>query len=56
MDSPGLYFAIAVLALIVALWLALQIIGFLFKLVFLTVIVLVGVAAYRAWRAASPNR
>ena len=55
-DSPGLYLAIAVLALIVALWLALQIIGFLFKLVFLTVIVLVAVAAYRAWRAASPNR
>jgi hypothetical protein len=51
-DHPGLYFAIAVLALIVALWLAFQIIGFVFKLVFFTLIVLLGVAAYRAWRAA----
>ena len=50
-DHPGLYFAIAVLALIVALWLAFQIIGFLFKLIFFTLIVLIGVAAYRAWRA-----
>ena len=56
MESSGLYFAIAVLALIVALWLALQIIGFLFKLVFLTLIVLLGLAAYRAWRASPPSR
>jgi hypothetical protein len=50
-DHPGLYFAIAVLALIVALWLAFQIIGLLFKLVFFTLIVLLGLAAYRAWQA-----
>jgi hypothetical protein len=50
-DRPGLYFAIAVLALIVALWLSLQIIGFVFKLIFFTLIVLVGLAAYRAWQA-----
>jgi hypothetical protein len=49
-DHPGLYFAIAVLALIVAVWLALQIIGFFFKLVFLVLIVLLGLAAYRAWQ------
>jgi hypothetical protein len=55
MDSPGLYFAVAVLALVVALWLALQIIGFVFKLVFFTLIVLVGVGAWRAWRAGSPR-
>jgi hypothetical protein len=53
MRSPSFYFAVAVLALVVALWLVLQIIGFLFKLIFLTAIVLVGLAAYRAWRAAS---
>jgi hypothetical protein len=53
MRSPSFYFAVAVLALVVALWLVLQIIGFLFKLIFLTPIVLVGLAAYRAWRAAS---
>jgi hypothetical protein len=49
-DHPGLYFALAVLALIVALWLAFQVIGFVFKLIFFTLIVLLGVAAYRAWR------
>ena len=51
MDHPGLYFAVAVLLLIVAVWLALQIVGFIFKLIFLTLIVLLGVAAYRAWQA-----
>jgi hypothetical protein len=50
-DHPGLYFAVAVLLLIVAVWLALQIIGFIFKLLFLALIVLLGVAAYRAWQA-----
>ena len=50
MDHPGLYFAVAVLALIVAVWLAFQIIGFVFKLVFFALIVLIGVAAYRAWQ------
>ena len=50
MDHPGLYFAVAVLALIVAVWLAFQIIGFAFKLVFFALIVLIGVATYRAWQ------
>jgi 4-hydroxybenzoate polyprenyltransferase len=50
-DHPGLYFAIAVLALIVALWLAFQIIGLVFKLAFFTLIVLLGLTAYRAWQA-----
>jgi hypothetical protein len=50
-DQPALYFAIAVLALLIALWLAFQIIGLLFKLIFFSLIVLIGIAAYRAWRA-----
>jgi 4-hydroxybenzoate polyprenyltransferase len=50
-DHPALYFAIAVLALIVALWLAFQIIGLVFKLAFFTLIVLLGLAAYRALQA-----
>jgi len=33
----------------------LQIVGFVFKVVFFALIVLVGVAAYRAWRAGSPR-
>ena len=55
MDRSGLYFAVVVLALIVALWLVLQILGFLFKVVFFALIALVGVAAYRAWRGAEPK-
>jgi 4-hydroxybenzoate polyprenyltransferase len=51
MDHPSLYFATAVLALVVALWLAFQIIGLLFKLIFFSLIVLIGIAAYQAWRA-----
>ncbi len=55
-DHPGLYFAIAVFALIVALWLAFQIIGLLFKLIFFTLVVLVGIAAFRAWQASRTAR
>jgi hypothetical protein len=55
-EHPGLYFAIAVLALIVALWLAFQIIGFFFKLIFFTLVVLVGIAAYRAWQTSRSTR
>jgi hypothetical protein len=55
-DHPGLYFAIAVLALIVALWLAFQIIGLLFKLIFFTLVVLIGIAAFRAFRASRSAR
>jgi hypothetical protein len=55
-DHPGLYFASAILALIVALWLAFQIIGFFFKLIFFTLVVLIGVAAYRAWQATRSAR
>jgi uncharacterized membrane protein YiaA len=54
-DQPALYLALVVLALIVALWLALQILGFACKGVFFALIVLVGVAAYRAWRGTAPG-
>jgi hypothetical protein len=54
-DRSGLYLALVVLALVVALWLALQILGLVFKLVFFSLIVLVGVAAYRAWRGSAPG-
>jgi 4-hydroxybenzoate polyprenyltransferase len=54
-DRPTLYFAIAVLALVVALWLAFQIIGLLFKLIFFSLIVLIGIAAYQGWRASRPR-
>jgi hypothetical protein len=54
-DRSGLYFALVVLTLVIALWLALQILGLLLKLVFFSMIVLVGVAAYRAWRGSAPG-
>jgi hypothetical protein len=54
-DRSDLYFALTVIALVVALWLVLQFIGFLFKLVFFALIVLVGVAAFRAWRGSAPG-
>jgi hypothetical protein len=50
-DEPALYFAIAVLALLVALWFSFLIIGLLFKLIFFFLIVLIGIAASQAWRA-----
>ena len=55
MDHPRLYLAIAVLALIVAFWLALQIIGVVFKLIFFALIALIGYAAYQAWQAGRPK-
>ena len=55
MDHSGLYFALIVLALIVALWLVLLMLGFVFKVAFFALIVLVGVAAYRAWRGTAPR-
>ena len=50
-DHPGLYFALALLALILAFWLALQIIGIVFQLIFFALIALLGYAAYQAWQA-----
>jgi membrane protein implicated in regulation of membrane protease activity len=47
----GLYLAITVIALIVAVWLAVQVIGFLLRLILLVIAALIALAAYRAWRA-----
>jgi len=54
-DRSGLYLALIVLALVVAVWLVFQILGLVFKLVFFSLIVLVGVAAYRAWSGSAPG-
>jgi hypothetical protein len=51
MDHPWPYLVIVVLALSVALWLSLQIVGFLFKLIFFALIVLIAIAAYQSWQA-----
>jgi hypothetical protein len=44
------YLVIALLAALVTVWLAFQILGTLFKLLFLIAAIWVGVAAYRRWR------
>ena len=50
--SSGFYLAVTVLALIVAVYLALQVLGFLLKLLLLVVAAVVALSAYRAWRSA----
>lgn len=49
-EGSGIYLAVIVLALIAAVYLAFQLIGFLFKLAFLVAAVIIGMAAWRAWR------
>jgi hypothetical protein len=49
-QGGGAYLVITVLALIVVVYLAFQLIGFLFKLAFLVLAALIAVAAWRAWR------
>ena len=51
-ESPTFWLVIAVLAAIVAFWLALQVVGFLLKLILLVVAVVIAVAAYRSWNEA----
>jgi hypothetical protein len=48
-DSPTFWLVVAVLAAVVAFWLALQVLGFLLKLVLLGAAVLLALAAFRAW-------
>jgi hypothetical protein len=48
-ESPTFWLVVAVLAAIVAFWLALQVVGFLLKLLLLVAAVVIAVAAYRSW-------
>ena len=48
-ESPTFWLVIAVIAALVAFWLALQVLGFLLKLVLLAAAVLLALAAFRAW-------
>jgi hypothetical protein len=49
-ERSGLYLAVTVAAVLVAVYFALQVIGFLFKLFFLALAVAVAYVAYNAWR------
>ena len=51
-SSRTVYFVVAIAAALITVWLALQILGFLFKLVFIVAAALIALAAYRAWREA----
>lgn len=52
-ERPGhstLYLVVTVVALLLAVYFALQVIGFLFKVVFLALAVVVAYVAYNAWQ------
>jgi len=51
-ERPTFWLVVAVLAAIVAFWLALQVLGFVLKVVLLVAAVLIAVAAYRSWNEA----
>ena len=48
-QSPTFWLVVAVIAALVAFWLALQVVGFLLKLLLLVAAVLIAVAAFRSW-------
>jgi hypothetical protein len=52
-DRTDLYFALTVIALVATVYLIFQLLGLVFKLLFFAAVVLVAVAALRAWRAPS---
>jgi Flp pilus assembly protein TadB len=49
-EGRGVYLLVTVLALLLAVYLALQVIGLLFRLVFLALVAAVAYYAYQAWR------
>jgi hypothetical protein len=48
-DSPNFWLVVAVAALIVAIWLGFQILGFVLKVVIFVAAVVLALAAFRAW-------
>ena len=48
--AGGRYVAIILVALVVAVYLALQVVGLVFKLLFLLAVALIARATWRAWR------
>ena len=49
-ERSTLYLVVTVVALLLAVYFALQVIGFLFKVVFLVLAVVVAYVAYNAWQ------
>lgn len=50
--SPTFWLVVAIVAAVVAFWLALQVLGFLLKIVILIAAVVIAVAAFRSWEEA----
>ena len=50
--TPTFWLVVAVLAAVIAFWLALQVLGFLLKVVIMIAAVVIALAAYRSWREA----
>ena len=48
-DSPTFWLVVAIVAAVVAIWLAFQILGFILKLVIFVAAILLAVAAFRSW-------
>jgi hypothetical protein len=53
MDRGGRYLVVTVIALVIAVYLAFQIIGVFFRLVFIAAAVALGLSAWRTWRSRS---
>ena len=49
-ERSGLYLVVTVVALLIAVYFALQVIGFVFKIAFLVLAVVVAYVAYQAWQ------
>jgi hypothetical protein len=49
----GLYLLLTVVALIVAVYLIFQLLGFVFKVLFFAAVLLIAIAAIRAWMSSS---
>jgi hypothetical protein len=47
--SPTFWLVVAIVAAVVAFWLALQVLGFLLKVVILIAAVVIAVMAFRSW-------
>ena len=56
MTRSGIYLTIAAVALLVALYLALLVLGFVLKLLLMAAIAFLGFATYRVWRASQKGR
>lgn len=55
MENRTGYLVVAVVAAVIAAWLALQVLGFLLKLVLFVAAIVVAVAAFRSWQRAGED-